>query len=186
MPRIILVLALLVLSANVVFAADMVDNPAYTKWAKFKVGTYVKYKKTVEAAGINTESEIIKTLVEVSPSKVVVETVENIIVSGKVVADSKTIFDCPAQIKKIVATVGIEQKVTPVAKPQKGEEEIEVAGVMIKCKTMKVSMENDGVNDGFITWTNEDIPEFLVKSESTMSKPTVIRTVMVLIEKNIK
>ncbi|HNW36908.1 MAG TPA: hypothetical protein PKM25_18350, partial [Candidatus Ozemobacteraceae bacterium] len=62
-----------VLAAATVFAADMVDNPSYAAWSKFKIGTELKYKQVSEVANMKTESEITYKLVELTPEKAVVE-----------------------------------------------------------------------------------------------------------------
>ncbi|MFZ2960405.1 MAG: hypothetical protein WA705_26290 [Candidatus Ozemobacteraceae bacterium] len=186
MPRIALALAFLLAVTNIDLAADMVVNPAYAKWAKFKVGTYVKYKKTVEANGKTTESELTKTLVEVSSSKAVIETAESISIVGKKTDVTKTRFEFPARIEKFTPMADRKQNLDVQISPQQSEEQITVAGEIIKCKTMTSSFDTGGAEKAFKTWTNENIPESLVKSDTTFGKPSHQHSVMLLIEKCIK
>ena len=60
--------------ASMAFAADRVDNPDYKAWAAQKVGTVLKFHTTTTDK-INRESDLVRTLKEVTPEKVVLDSV---------------------------------------------------------------------------------------------------------------
>ncbi|MFZ2957363.1 MAG: hypothetical protein WA705_10775 [Candidatus Ozemobacteraceae bacterium] len=182
MTRTILAIAVLLVVSGAVFAADMVDNPTYQNWAKYKAGTFVKYKQNAEVMGNKTESEIVTTLLEVTPEKVVVETSGTMLVAGNKMDMPKTKMDFAAKMEKVAT----DPAKTPKIDSKQGEEEITVPAGKIKCKSISAMVKQGESEIQTKTWTSDDVPGSLVKSETSMEKPVKSVTLMELVEKNIK
>jgi len=121
-------------------AQDLVDNPEYKGWAAFKAGSSVTYKYNPQEGGQKV------TLKSIGTTEAVVET--EILLNGKTVGQ-KTERKIPAKLPA--------DKVSKDAK--EGEEEIDVAGKKMKCRTREV--EKKTANGKTVTvkiWIQEDIP----------------------------
>ncbi len=126
--------ALLALSAQ-----DTVDNPEYKGWAAFKPGSSVTYKYSPQEGGQKV------TLKSITETDAVLET--EIIYAGKTAP--KTERKVPAKVPS--AQVSKDAKV--------GEEEIEVAGKPMKCRTREADKKlASGKTATVKVWVNEDIP----------------------------
>ena len=161
------------------FAQDEIDNPMYQKWATFKVGTAAKYKQVTEAAGNKTESEIVYTLIELTPEKAVVEMTGSMLIMGNKTEMPKTKMEHMAKVKKIepLATGTVD-----AAKPKESDEEIEVPAGKIKCHLTETEAK---VGEGAVyskIWSSDEVPGTMVKMVSTMEKPIKSDTSITLIE----
>jgi len=89
---------------HVSYAADeMVDNPQYAGWSKFKPGTSVKYSQNTVAMGQTTDGEITMTLVAITPEKATIETKMAMTMSGKKMDMPPQKLDLPAKVNKTEA-----------------------------------------------------------------------------------
>lgn len=77
---------------------DMIDNPAYQSWAKYKPGTWVKYQTDSEAMGSKNTIVTTQTLKGLSPDKATI-----VIQSSMTVSGNK--MDMPAQTQEITAKI---------------------------------------------------------------------------------
>jgi hypothetical protein len=121
-------------------AQDQVDNPEYKGWAAFKPGSFVVWKYTVQQ-GFQKN-----TLKSVSDTEVVIET--EISPDGKFGGKS-TERKIPAKLSADLAPKNVKD----------GEEEIEVAGKTLKCKTKEYDKVLPGGKKSTVKiWGHEDIP----------------------------
>jgi hypothetical protein len=147
-------------------AADQIDNPQYTAWAKFKPGTSVTTKMVSDAAGQKTEMEITTTLVEVTAAKLVLEAKTSMSAGGQK-------MEMPAQKTDVAAKVDKPAAVAVAPDAPKGEvkestDEVEVMGKKVKCKVMETKTTANGMNINSKTWTSDEIPGGMVKMETKM------------------
>ncbi|MBF0544207.1 MAG: hypothetical protein HQM08_07230 [Candidatus Riflebacteria bacterium] len=158
------------------FAQDKVDNPMYQKWAKFKIGTSVKYKQESDVAGNKTESDIVYTLAELTPEKVVVEMSGSMAVMGKPVDMPKTKMEYLAKVDKVAPATA------EAAKPKESDEELSIAGGKYKCHVVETEVK---VGEGSVVskiWSSDDVPGSMVKTLSNMEKPMKTTTSITLVE----
>lgn len=175
-----------VLAAATLFAADMVDNPAYGIWSKFKVGAELKYKQVSEVANMKTESEITYKLVEVTPEKVVVEMGGAAVVAGNRMEMPATRMEYTARVENTKVDpklVEMAKVATPESKT--GEEQITVPAGTFKCRIVDSKMNQQGTEVSAKIWTSTEIPGSLVKMVTTMTAPMKSVTTMELVEKKL-
>ncbi len=173
------ILMVALISAVAVSAADKVDSPVYQQWAKFKVGTLAKYHQVNDMAGAKTESDIIYTLLEITPEKVVVEMSGEMNVAGQKMEMPKTKMEYPA---KVDAGDPVLVKDQPKPDVKQGEEEVDVAGTKYKCKTIETKIDQQGTTGTSKIWSCDTIPGTLVKSETELTAPAAGKTSLVLTE----
>ena len=93
-------IAAVVVSTSIL-AADLVDNPRYQAWAKYKAGTNVKMDMATAVGGQNMKSVVTTTLKEVTPEKVVLEMKTTMTVPGMAAPmDNAMTMTEPAKIEK--------------------------------------------------------------------------------------
>jgi|SRR6185295_15008160 len=122
-------------------AQDQVDNPEYKGWAAFKPGSFVVFKYSAPQGGFQKN-----TLKSVSDTEVVIETETS--TDGKAGGRSME-RKIPAKLSADLAPKNVKD----------GEEEIEVAGKTMKCKTKEFDKTLAGGRKSTLKiWGNEDIP----------------------------
>src|ERR1700689_4312775 len=77
---------------------DMIDNPAYQSWAKYKVGTWVEYQTDSEAMGNKTSIVTTQTLKALTADKATI-----VIQSSMKMAGNK--MDMPPQTQELTAKI---------------------------------------------------------------------------------
>jgi hypothetical protein len=145
-------------------AAELVDNPMYLHWARFKPGTFVTLKMTMKMPAMTTESEMTYTLKEITPQKAVLEVNTTTMVGGKATAMPASKQEIPARIEK--AKVG---DVTVRAKPSgkilgQGNETFTIKDKKVATKWVKAQGSSGGTTTETTIWTSEDMPNWAVKS----------------------
>ncbi|HME71522.1 MAG TPA: hypothetical protein VKM54_16875 [Myxococcota bacterium] len=149
---------------------DMVNNPAYTHWAHFPVGTTIQQKEAVTLAdGTVVESFITSKLVSKSKKKLTVETVAVAADATKrsgAADETKTLATFPAKVKyeDVHALDSGGYSVTV------GKEVVDVKGKMVEAEWVEATSTN---SDGSVTekdWYAVDVPGGLVKQTVTKKK----------------
>jgi len=131
---------------------DQVDNPEYKGWKSFKPGSTVTYKFNREGSPQGGEQKI--TLKSIDEQEAVIET--DFVIAGKG-AGKPTERKIPA---KVAAAAGQGMKDGP-------EEEIEVAGKTLKCRTREFEKKlESGKTMKVKYWGHEDIPGMAAKVET--------------------
>jgi hypothetical protein len=135
-------------------------NPRYEYWADHKVGSWVKVKMVLKTGQMDIETTVVSTLQEVTPDKVVVESLTTSKFGDK-------------EMKLPPRKEEISQKPDP-AQPMKpageSEEEISVAGKSLKCKVYDFEMEQGGQKSKGKSWVTKSIPGGVARSEFTSDK----------------
>jgi hypothetical protein len=161
---------------------DMIDNPAYQSWAKYKPGTLVKYQTDSEAMGSKSTIVTTQTLKDLNPDKATIEIDSTMIVGGNK-------MNMPPQTEDITAK--IKQPPAPPAnaeapKTEQGTEDVKVGDKTYSCKWTKVTAEQNGTKTTTKTWTCDDVPASVVKMESSTTGSMTANTSMILLECDIK
>jgi hypothetical protein len=163
-------LALVALIPGVAVAQEMITNPEFANWSKFKKGTSVTVKTVTDVAGMKGEMSITMTLVEAGGEKLVVET-------SSVTTANGMEFKSPAAKRDIAKTIelpkGVKKEDLESKKPdgsfEEGTETLKVAGVEVKAKWYKYKSEIAGIKSEGKMWMSDDVPGWLVKTELTTS-----------------
>jgi len=172
-------LAVLALAVSAARAAE-VDNPEFAQWAKYKKGTSVTLKATTTVAGTTSESFTTTTLLDVTDTKLVIETVTVMKVAGM---EFKTPFKRDVPKKVTVPDVKVDPKVkVPEVKTVTGTETLKVAGLELKTKWTATTIEAAGTTTEMKIWMSDDVPGTMVKSESTTKGAFASSTKIELIE----
>ncbi|MBI3722423.1 hypothetical protein HY251_00480 [bacterium] len=157
----------------------MIDNPQYTNWAKFKVGTSVTTKTSMVSDAMTMDTETTTTLVELTKEKAVVE------IKTKTSMEMKNVPKQPPTentMKMDVAAKIEKGKDDPNAKKAKeGTDTVDIGGTKYKCKTYESESEAAGSKTVTKSWICDDVPGSTVKMESNSegankSKMTIIVT----------
>jgi len=143
-------LAVVAMSCNLAAAAEEIDNPMYANWAKFKVGSMLKTRSQSIAAEQKMSIDSTATLLEVTPTKLVVE-MKTETTSGETKLPTRTRKqDVPAKIAKPAdSTI------------KRSTEDVTVAGTTYTCQVAEETRESVQIK----TWTSDRIPGGVVKAE---------------------
>jgi hypothetical protein len=148
--------------------AEMVANPFYTHWAGFKVGSTATQREKVKYhegdpegkfhPGGVVKRDVFYKLLEVTPEKVVVQTVVVDYELLSVIQSAPTRIAYPAKIKKADLEAAKESL---GAKPGKGE--VKVGGKTYKCKVMEWTTKSGEETTAHKVWYTADVPGGIVK-----------------------
>jgi hypothetical protein len=147
-------------------ADDMVDNPAYQSWAKFKTGTSVKYSTEAVVMGNTTTTETTQTLKDLNADKATIEIKTSMVMSGNKMDMPATTIDIPAKTKK---TDSATTQAADAPKTDTSTEDVQAAGKTYSCKKTVINSEMNGMKTKVTSWTNDDVPGTLVKSEAEVT-----------------
>ncbi len=165
-----------------VMAGEMIDNPMYKHWAKFKPGSFSTLKGSMQSSGMNSESEMTQTLKELTPQKAVVEMKNAMIVAGKRTENPPQLVTHPAKLEKTKSTADPTHVPKGGVKIASGEDTIMVKSKGVKAKWVKYEITQSGTKMQVTTWINEDIPGTLVKSDNLTSAPVKMSNSMLLVD----
>jgi hypothetical protein len=133
---------------------DQVENPEYKGWKPFKPGSSVTFKFSRERSPQGGEQKV--TLKSIDDNEAVVATEFTMAGKGGGKALERNV---PA-------------KVTPAEAPERKEgpeEEIEVSGKMLKCRTMSFEKKlESGKTIKMKLWANLDVPGGVAKVETSL------------------
>ncbi|HEY1921924.1 MAG TPA: hypothetical protein VGG44_04095 [Tepidisphaeraceae bacterium] len=155
---------------------DMIPNPAYEAWAKYKVGTWVEYQTDSEAAGSKNAIVTTQTLKALTPDKATVEIKSSMVVAGNKMDMPPQTQDIEAKIKRPAAAAATSD----APKTEQGTEDVKVDDKTYSCKWTQVSMEQNGMKTDAKTWTCDDVPGSVVKIESETTGAMTSTTKMAL------
>ena len=168
MKKIVCLFALICMTlvAAPAMAAELVDNPTYKSWTKFKPGTSVTYVQEMTMGGTNMNMEMIQTLKEVSAERAVVEVaVKNSMMPAGGQTQSVNI---PAKVDAAAAEnsgklpPGFQGEVKSLGKEtiKVGDKAYETEVSEFKGEQSQHGMKFEGK-----TWTSNEVPGQMVKTE---------------------
>ena len=173
----ICVLGLIAVLVSPALADEMVDNPAYQSWAKFKPGTEITYSNETSAAGMNMNMDMTHKLMDLSAEKATVETT----IQSPMTGTQKQTMTHPAKVEKDKAQTqgkvpeGMKASATPL-----GKETLTIDGKSYECEVTKFSGEQQGMSMEGKSWTCEKIPGTLAKMEMAGKGEQTFTTKMTL------
>ena len=151
----------LVLSVNAI--ADEVENPQYTNWAKFPVGTSVTTKATV------TQGD--KKATTITLTRLLNKTDKNLIVSTVIASDGTGSLITNDPIEKTINRMfpvlpGVDK--TKIGRPQgsqaNGMETIEILGKKYNAEWYDTKSQTEAGPSMTRTWISMDMPNMRLKS----------------------
>lgn len=154
-------------------SAEQIDNPQYPEWAKFKVGSSVTMKSTTDMGEYKTETELTTKLISLTAEKAVVETTGTTVTNGNK-------GEMPPQTMEITAKMDkpeMPEEADPAAEGPKptiteGVEDVTVGSQTLRCKWTETILESAGNKTVSKSWTCDQVPGMVVKSETTMEGET--------------
>lgn len=141
-------------------AADEVENPAYTAWSKFPVGSSQTLASTMQAGGMNVVVDTVSKLAEKTDTQVVIEITATMEFGGQrrqMPAQRQTI---PAKSKK--------EDVKPLP-----DEKVEAAGEQFTCKVYQMKQTQGGETVDAKAWINDKVPGGVVKMDAKTSQGAI-------------
>ncbi len=145
---------------------EMVDNPLYKAWSKFKKGSKAvevertelgKGGKSLVPGGVDSK-EITYTLVKVNDKAVVVKTVVKERDFLSYIESAPTLITYPAKVKKSYLKAILDETGAKV-----GEAKVKVKGGVLACKTIAGKFDRGGQQIEFKRWYSSKIPGGVVK-----------------------
>jgi hypothetical protein len=175
-----------------VVRAEQVDNPAYTSWAKYKPGTTVTYKQSMEMEMkmpmAMPQITITEKLVEVKPDAVVLE-VSSQSTGGMGGPHNMAPHqqEIPAKIEKEKAEVPSSVK-GEVKDVKQGKDKIDVNGKSVDATTTEMTVEATeprAMTAHVKVWRAEEVPGGMVKTVTDVQSPMKTTSTMSLESFNI-
>jgi hypothetical protein len=157
-----------VVACTSILAADLVDNPRYQEWSKYKPGTLVTMDVTTVAGGQNMKSAMTTTLKEVTPEKVVIEMKTSMTVPGMAPMDNVMSMTEPAKIEKAKVKPTNPEQMPNCKVIRKGKEDVKIGDKTYKCDWYEVEMDQQGMKITSKWWTCNDLPDKMVKNDTKM------------------
>jgi hypothetical protein len=150
-------------------AADKVDNPQYTQWGKFPVGTTLTRRMTTDSA--KTEGQTVTTftfkITEKTDEVVVIESQATTEYHGGRVEKNPPVTD--RYPRQIALPEGVKKG--EFGKPKGGtEESVTVLGRAYKARKTESKGSTDAGELTQTVWASDDIPGGLVKSVQRVPK----------------
>jgi hypothetical protein len=148
--------------------AETIDNPEFAMWQKHKKGTSITLKTTSSAEGVDSETTMTTTLLEVGADKVVVET--------SVVSKFNGMeFKTPPTKRDVEKTLelpeGFKKEDFQGPKPkgtyEEGTETVKVGAGEFKAKWYKYRIEIAGQKTEAKMWISDEVPGTMLKLETT-------------------
>ena len=148
------VLAVFCCALSMAGAEELVDNPVYKNWSKFKPGAYVKMKSVTKVSGQETTVDMTQKLIEVTPEKVVIEVTT---------AFKSSEYEMPANTSSIDQMAKVDKSMLPENNPdikviEKADDKVEVAGKSLSAKRTKSEININNMATVTEVWECDEIP----------------------------
>ncbi len=152
-------------------AGEMIDNPDYAHWAKFKVGSFATMKNTTLVGGHKSVALQTKTLKSVAKDKIVIEISMEIVGMEHKIPPQK--MEIPAKILKPATpkAVTTQPKGKPDLKMKEGDETLDIDGKKIKAHWVETQTKVGEVITKSKIWSSEDVPGRMIKMTSRTEGP---------------
>jgi hypothetical protein len=196
---VLLLAAVAVLGMSSSAFAELVDNPAYQSWAKFKPGTTATVKTTVEMSlrpGVAVESTNTQKLLEVKPDALTIENTMIVKTTGlpdttqpataTQPSESKTILTVQAKVEKgleylpLGNTTDASNTKFEVTDVKPGTDKLTIKGETVDAVTREFTLTSSRISPpatptsgtqvtNMKTWTVPQVPGGIAKAESNYS-----------------
>lgn len=172
--------ALVVYVALPAAAGELVPNPDYVYWSKFKKGTSVSYKTAGKAGIMSVNSVSTQTLVEVGGDKIVLElttTQEGVAKPFTTTRSAPKMVELPAGMSKKDSAA---EKERPAGTTAEGTEVLKVAGREYKTRWYRYATDAGGDKLEGKLWLSDEVPGKVVRSETKITGKIVSTMTMEL------
>lgn len=158
-------------------AAEEVDHPAYTSWAKHPIGTSITMRSSTASANSTLTTTTTTKLVALKPDVATLESVKVSDATGTTVVGRPEIYE---QRRPFPLFGGVKKE--DIGKPSgagaKGEETLTLAGREFKAVWYDARSKGDGGLDLTTrTWLSDEVPGRLLKSVTQIPKAGTTITV---------
>lgn len=162
--RLIGLITVLLMTGISASAAELMDNPLYTSWAKCKAGTSVTSRTELTMSGQRFDMETTATLTEVTPEKVVIE----MQISGPMAQKRSVAIPAKAEADNVYQPGKAPGGIKGTAKSL-GHEKVKVGDTEYDCEVTEFSGNDDGMSVKGKTWNCLGVPNLLVKLQMSGS-----------------
>jgi len=150
-------------------AQEMVENPEFTSWSKFKKGTSVTMKSTRVTKTKASEVIITNTLIDVGVDKLVIES------SSVVKNEKEKDFKTEPEKREVKRIIPLPKSLTkedfvaskPPGTTDEGTETLKFGTLELKTKWYKYSAEVAGIKIEGKRWVSSEMTVSIVKNEMT-------------------
>ncbi len=159
--------------------AEMVKNPEYENWARFKPGAMVKLESKSIANGQELKAVTTSKLIEITPEKLVIEMTNSMEMMGQKMDSPPVKRDVSAEMDKAIVA-----RTDPAQNPDIKEEKetVTVADKKFDCKVVVYTSEANGMKSVSKSWLCNDVPGGIVKTQVKTTGAVESSTDMTLIE----
>lgn len=171
---------LLAVAGSAAMAQELVDNPNYQSWSKFKPGTTVTWTVESNQAGIARTLNATFKLAALTPEKASLE----ITMSP---GEKTTKLELVAKVKK--EDVNGPETPPPGVKGETkllGVEDVTVAGKTYRCKVSQFTGESGGTTFSTKRWWSPEVPGQEVKKEEQFGGVTKVTVTTLLTAVDVK
>ena len=149
-------------------AQELVDNPEFVSWSKFKKGTSLIVKSVTSTEKEASEVIITSTLLDAGTEKVVIQTTSVVKRKDK---DFKSDPEKREILRLIPLPKGLSKEEFAAGKPpgttEEGTETLKIGGLELKAKWYKYNADVAKTKISAKKWFSPEIPGTIVKSEMT-------------------
>ncbi len=170
------VAAFLVVSLASLAQGEEVEHPIYRSWARHKVGTSITVRSTTSGDGLDVETTLKHTLVELTDTKVVIETVMTSNSTGSQIDSSPSKYTY-SRMFPLLPGVKKEDIGKPSNKIASGEETITIAGKEYKAQWYDGKSQTEGGEALARTWMSDEVPGKLLKAVGKVKNSKRVNTV---------
>ncbi|WP_459557125.1 hypothetical protein [Lacunimicrobium album] len=163
--------------------AEEFPNPLYTNWAKFKPGTSVTQKSSVDAPGFKTETELTYELIKVTEKDVTLKYTANMTFNGQMVATppQEMVYTKMVTRHEAVAESKEEQPVQEYKSETDPDETLTIDGQKFVCRVSRSTNKMGDINASTKVWQSDDVPGQTLKLESSVDQGAAGKTVTTLV-----
>jgi hypothetical protein len=154
---------------------QVVDNPLYTAWSRFKLGS----SATITTAEPNHSIVMIRKLVEVTPERIVLELKRTETFRGEAyparIEKEELLAKCTAMAPEDLAKYNASAAASAAIKwdVKKSDEDLVVKGQKVHCHRVERQANIDGRAVKTTNWCSSDIPGGFVKTETSTASANV-------------
>jgi len=166
--KLMLATGITLVSVGSIPAQELVENPEYASWAKFKKGTSVTMKSTSIVGKMTTEVIVTEKLIEVGPEKLVLESTaleknkDKDFKREPMKRDVSKTMPLPKGLKKEDLLAG-----KPPGTSAEGSETLKFGELELKVTWYKYGADVDGTKVEGKRWVSDKVPGNIAKSEMT-------------------
>jgi len=147
---------------------EMMDNPQYTSWAKFGVGTKITLENSTESQGMTQTAIMTQTLTDINPDSLIYEMSIKTSINGQD-------MEMPPQQQTVPAKIPAGTPTRPSEVPgvtiiEERQEVVTVGDKSFNTRVTKFEMQGGEEQNNFTStttvWESDEVPGMMVRMES--------------------